>query len=85
MRKRKKLLSLFTAAALCVSYMMPTAALAAAGDGVSSNDTAVAEVTIDGATTQYDDIVEAFNSTENKGDTTLKLLKDTSTSKQLSV
>lgn len=66
MRKPKKLLSLLTAAALCVSYTVPAAALAAAGDGMSSIDTAVAEVTMttyDGLTwhQEYTDLLEAFS------------------------
>ena len=67
---KKRLLSAFMALALCLT-LLPAPALAA-----ETAETNVAEVTIDGKTTQYTDIVAAFDAAQLEASATVKLLKN---------
>ena len=62
---KKRVLSMFMALALCLT-LLPTAALAA--------ETNVAEVTIDGTTKQYTNIVDAFAAAQGAESAAVKLL-----------
>lgn len=64
---KKRLLSAFMALALCLT-LLPAPALAA--------ETNVAEVTIDGKTTQYTDIVAAFDAAQLEASAAVKLLEN---------
>lgn len=64
---KKRLLSAFMALALCLT-LLPTAALAA--------ETNVAEVTAGSTTTQYADIVAAFDAAQKAESATVKLLEN---------
>ena len=64
---KKRFLSVLTALALCLT-LLPTAALAA--------ETNVAEVTAGSTTTQYADIVAAFDAAQKAESATVKLLKN---------
>ena len=64
---KKRVLSMFMALALCLT-LLPTAALAA--------ETNVAEVTIDGTTKQYTNIVDAFAAAQGAESAAVKLLTD---------
>ncbi len=64
---KKRVLSLFMALMLCLT-LLPTAALA--------EETNVAEVTINGTTTQYTDIEAAFTAAQGAASATVKLLTD---------
>ena len=64
---KKRLLSAFMALVLCLT-LLPTAALA--------EETNVAEVTIDGTTTQYTNIVAAFADAQKAASAAVKLLEN---------
>lgn len=70
---KKRLLSAFMALALCLT-LLPAPALAA--------ETNVAEVTIDGKTAQYTNIVDAFDAAQGAVSATVKLLTDVTISKE---
>ena len=75
---KKRVLSMFMALALCLT-LLPTAALAEETENniaVQANTANVAEVTIDGKTTQYTDIVAAFDAAQLEASATVKLLKN---------
>lgn len=75
---KKRLLSAFMALALCLT-LLPTAALAEETENniaVQANTANVAEVTIDGKTTQYTDIVAAFDAAQLEASAAVKLLEN---------
>lgn len=75
---KKRLLSAFMALALCLT-LLPTVALAEETENniaVQANTANVAEVTIDGKTTQYTDIVAAFDAAQLEASATVKLLEN---------
>lgn len=75
---KKRLLSAFMALALCLT-LLPTAARAEETENniaVQANTANVAEVTINGTTTQYADIVAAFDAAQLEASATVKLLEN---------
>ena len=75
---KKRLLSAFMALALCLT-LLPAPAWAAETENniaVQANTANVAEVTIDGKTTQYADIVAAFDAAQLAESASVKLLTD---------
>lgn len=75
---KKRLLSAFMALALCLT-LLPTAAWAAETENnvaMQANTTNVAEVTIDGKTTQYADIEKAFAAAQEAESAAVKLLEN---------
>ena len=73
---KKRVLSLFMALALCLT-LLPTAALAEETENnvaVQANTANVAEVTAGSTTTQYADIVAAFDAAQEAESATVKLL-----------
>ena len=75
---KKRLLSAFMALALCLT-LLPTAARAEETENniaVQANTANVAEVTINGTTTQYTDIVAAFDAAQLEASAAVKLLEN---------
>ena len=75
---KKRLLSAFMALALCLT-LLPAPAWAAETENniaVQANTANVAEVTINGTTTQYADIVAAFDAAQLEASATVKLLEN---------
>ena len=75
---KKRLLSAFMALALCLT-LLPTAARAEETENniaVQANTANVAEVTINGTTTQCADIVAAFDAAQLEASATVKLLEN---------
>ena len=75
---KKRVLSMFMALALCLT-LLPAPAWAAETENniaAQANTANVAEVTIDGKTTQYAGIVDAFTAAQGAKSATVKLLKD---------
>ena len=78
---KKRVLSMFMALTLCLTLL--SAPVRAAENGIAVQDggdsaveNGVAEVAIDGKTTQYTDIVAAFATAQGAESTTVKLLKN---------
>ena len=71
--RTKRIFSIILSLAVALT-MMPVSALAA--NGTSTVENAVAEVTIDGTTTQYTDIEKAFTAAQLKASATVKLLEN---------
>ena len=75
---KKRLLSAFMALALCLT-LLPAPAWAAETENniaVQANTANVAEVTIDGKTTQYTNIVDAFADAQKAASAAVKLLEN---------
>ena len=75
------------ALALCLT-LLPTAALAEETENniaVQANTANVAEVTIDGKTTQYATLTEAITEAQNSEGSTVKLLADVTTTSEIKV
>ena len=84
---KKRLLSAFMALALCLT-LLPAPAWAAETENniaVQANTANVAEVTIDGKTTQYADIVAAFDAAQLAESASVKLLTDVTTTSEITV
>ena len=84
---KKRLLSAFMALALCLT-LLPAPAWAAETENniaVQANTANVAEVTIDGKTTQYADIVAAFDAAQLAESASVKLLTDVTTTSEIKV
>lgn len=71
--RTKRIFSIILSLAVVLT-MMPVSAFAA--NGTSTVENAVAEVTINGSTTQYAGIVDAFTAAQGAKSATVKLLKD---------
>ena len=81
---KKRVLSAFMALALCLT-LLPAPAWAAETENniaVQANTANVAEVTIDGKTTQYADIVAAFDAAQEAESASVKLLTNVTISKE---
>ena len=84
---KKRLLSAFMALALCLT-LLPAPAWAAETENniaAQANTANVAEVTIDGKTTQYATLTEAITEAQNSEGSTVKLLADVTTTSEIKV
>ena len=84
---KKRVLSMFMALALCLT-LLPTPAWAEETENniaAQANTANVAEVTIDGKTTQYATLTEAITEAQNSEGSTVKLLADVTTTSEIKV
>ena len=84
---KKRILSAFMALALCLT-LLPAPAWAEETENniaAQANTANVAEVTIDGKTTQYATLTEAITEAQNSEGSTVKLLADVTTTSEIEV